>query len=177
MKNRKTDSVEEESTIDKRPWLMDWLFEIGQDIAIINHCNEKIQYLQKDIANNEGDYAEIDKIAEKINALESIIETAYESYDVKMSYIFMTVPGAVPENRCLLKHGCYKITLAEETYASQRSAVSKQNLDLAFKTFVGSISMALGIEFKECMRCLYDGIKTASDEAGENKSGAIMSIG
>lgn len=168
--------VNQESGLDKRPWLMDWLMEIGQDLAIINHCNEKLEYLAKDVENAETE-DEIDKIAEKQTALYELKKTAYDGYNVKMTYIFNSVPGAVRDQRCLLKHGCNAITLAMEADDAMRNTVSEVNLRNAYRIFASAVSIALDIEFTDCVRCLYDGVKTASDEAVKTKTGFTMSIG
>lgn len=151
--------------LDKRPWLMDWLFEIGHNMAIINHCYEKIQYLQKDIENAGLDEDLIRDLTDKIAHYHKIRELAYEAYDTEMSYLFDTIPEAQKDCRCLLKHALLKLVLAQETADVLNNAVGDINLHKSFEVFAGVVSLALGIEFNTCIRCIYDGIKNRANEA------------
>jgi hypothetical protein len=151
--------------LDKRPWLMDWLFEIGHNMAIINHCYEKIQYLQKDIENAGLDEDLIRDLTDKIAHYHKIRELAYEAYDTEMSYLFDTIPEAQKDCRCLLKHASLKLVLAQETADVLNNAVGDINLHKSFEVFAGVVSLALGIEFNTCIRCIYDGIKNRANEA------------
>lgn len=158
------------SELDKRPWLMDWLMEIGQDLAIINHCNEKLEYISKDIANAETE-EEVDELAKKMDAVYDLKEAAYDGYNIKMTFIFDSIPGAARDQRCVLKHGCNVITLAMEVDDAMHGTISEMNLRNAYRIFALSVSIALGFEFTDCIRCIYDGVKTASDKAVKSRLG------
>lgn len=149
------------SELDKRPWLMDWLFGIGHDMAIINHCYEKIQYLNADLKNGNG---KVEEIVDRLNHYHEIRRLAYKAYDLKMSYIFDEIPEAHKDDRCLLKHGSTDLILAQETSDALDNGISDENLKAEFEIFAGIVSLALGIEFKTCMRCLYDGFKKTADK-------------
>lgn len=140
---------------------MDWLFEIGHNMAIINHCYEKIQYLQKELET--ADDSRVTEIGDKINSLVEIRKLAYEAYDIEMSYIFDTIPDAERDNRCLLKHASTALVLAQETSDALDNSTGDVNLNKAFQLFAGIVSLAIGIEFNTCMRCIYDGVKSASE--------------
>lgn len=176
MRKKKVELEKTQTQLDKRPWLMDWLFEMGQDLAIINHCNEKIEYLNVDIDNSES-IEEIDNVAEKLQNYQELKRVAYDGYNEKMTYVFDSIDYADKENRCLLKHACNRITLAMEADDTLRSSVSEHNLRNAYKVFASAVSLALGIEYNSCIRCIYDGVKAASDEATKNKHGTVISIG
>lgn len=166
----------ENTDIDKRPWLMDWLFEIGHDMAIINHCREKLQYLKKDLENAGEDEKAAAAVVDKIAHYHDIRDIAYQDYDILMSFLFESIPGSQPDNRCLLKHASTKLVLAQETADSLDNSVSDQNLDLSFKIFAMAVALAFGIEFTDCMRCLYDGVKSKSDAVQHPKSGKVTKL-
>lgn len=88
-----------------------------------------------------------------------------------MSYIYEAIPEAKKDCRCLLKHTALKLVLAQETADALNNEIGDKNLNLAFKTFAGAVSLALGIEFKTCMRCIYDGVKQASEKGKEHNVG------
>lgn len=156
--------MQEENILDKRPWLMDYLMEIGQDMAIINHCCEKLQYLKKDLENAENEDA-IDIIAKKQDHFYQVKEKAYDSYNLKMTEIFDIIPNSNKDCRCLLKHACFKVTLAMEGLdARPTNPVVQTNLDLAFDLFAMAVSLAIGIDFHDCVRCIYDGVKEVSEK-------------
>lgn len=164
MKEKTNSSINEASQLDKRPWVMDWLFEIGHNMAIINHCYEKIQYLTKDIQESQSD-EEAQKLVEKLSNYHYLRELAYQDYDLQMTYLFDTIPESEKDNRCLLKHASTKLVMAQETTDSLNNSTSDRNLELSFKLFAGAVSLALGIDFHACLRCIYDGVKKASEQA------------
>lgn len=160
--------------LDKRPWLMDALLEIGQDVAMITHTREKYQYLEAEL-NALEDPSKINGIVDRMSALKEIQKNIYQSYDIKMSFI--TKEPSTKDGRCLLKHAAGKLTFAMEIDDSLDNSMSSDNLDLAFKVFAGAVSFVLGVEFKSCLRCIYDGMKATSDQlAGGNYVAATAPI-
>lgn len=166
--------TDNDGAIDKRPWLMDWLFEIGHTMAIINHCYEKLQYLKKDLENAGEDQQEADEIVDKTAHYHDIRDIAYEDYDLLMSYVFEAIPESSADARCLVKHAATKLVLAQETHDALTNDTAARNLDLSFKLFAMSVSLAFGIEFSDCMRCIYDGVKHVSEGVREAQKGIIV---
>lgn len=154
----------ENKSLDKRPWLMDWLFQIGHNMAVINHCYEKIQYLSKEVENAGDDMELVTKLTNKIAAYHEIRAAAYSAYNLEMSYIFSAIPEAQKEDRCLLKHASTDLVLAQETSDSLNNSTGDINLNQVFKVFAGVVSLALDIEFNTCIRCIYDGVAERSLE-------------
>ena len=157
------------SELDKRPWVMDWLFEIGHNMAIINHCYEKLQYLKKDIENAGLDDVLVQELTDKMAAYHEIRRLAYEYYDLEMSYLYEAIPEAQKDCRCLLKHASIKLVLAQETSDSLNNETGDMNLHKSFGIFAGIVALAFGIEFKTCMRCIYDGVKNRAEEVKKPK--------
>lgn len=153
--------------LDKRPWLMDALLEIGQDMAILTHTREKTQYLKAELNKLESsDQAGI--IVDRISALEEIRKNTYASYDTKMSFI--TQQPDSKDGRCLLKHASAKLTFAMELDDALDNPMSEDNLNLAFQVFAGAVSFVLGVEFHSCLRCIYDGMNAVSKELAGDTS-------
>lgn len=156
------DAPEASTQLDKRPWLMDALLFIGNCMASITHIREKQQYLLADLENGEIDEKDIAKAVEEINNLNTLRDEVYASYNAIMTFIMENVPGAKKEYRCLLKHTSTMLVIAIELGdAVDNGAIDETNKS-AFNSFAGAVSLALGIEFKSCIRCIYDGIKQAS---------------
>lgn len=151
------------SQLDKRPWLMDALLYIGNCLASITHIREKQQYLLADLENGEIEEIDIAKIVEEINNLNTLHDEVYAGYNSIMTFIMENIPNAKKEYRCLLKHTSTMLVMAMElSDAIDDGAIDETNKS-TFNAFAGAVSLALGIEFKNCIRCIYDGIKQASE--------------
>lgn len=146
-------------SLDKRPWLMDALLEIGQDVAIATHTREKAQYLKAEL-NRLEDASKIGEITDKLAALNEIQRNTYDSYNTKMTFIVRQ--PETKDGRCLLKHASGKLTFAMELDDALDNPMSEENLNLAFEVFAGAVSFVLGAEFHSCLRCIYDGLNSAS---------------
>lgn len=154
-----------EEQLDKRPWLMDALLYIGNSMAAITHIQEKKQYLLAEIETEE----DTDIIQQKINEisnLNDLHDEIYDGYNSVMTHI-MDLPEAKKEYRCLLKHTSTNLIIAMELADAIDGADMDEPLRKAFNGFAGAVSLALGIEFKTCIRCIYDGLK---DRSEKNKS-------
>ena len=152
-----------EDTLDKRPWLMDALLYIGNCMASITHIREKQQYLLADIESGTLENEDYIKKADELSHLNELHEQIYNGYNITMSFIMDSVPGAKKEYRCLLKHTSTMLTMALEMGDAVDNASIDDMVHSTFNAFAGAVSLALNIEFKSCIRCIYDGLKEASD--------------
>lgn len=159
------ESIKKEGELDKRPWLMDALLYIGNCMAAITHIKEKQQYLIAEIENGDDDQPTIDKKTEEIANLNMLRSNVYAGYNTMMTYIMEHIPEAKKEYRCLLKHTSTMIVMALEIGDTLDNGDSDEVIKQSFNAFAGAVSLAIGIEFKSCIRCIYDGMKKTSDEA------------
>lgn len=148
---------------------MDSLLYIGNCMAAITHIKEKQQYLISEIENGDITDAERDAKTEEISNLNTLREDTYSGYNTMMTYIMESIPNAKKEYRCLLKHASTMLVMSLEIGDSLDNGESDSVITDSFKSFAGTVSLALGIEFKNCIRCLYDGIKTASEKVSSKK--------
>ena len=155
--------MEEQDKLDKRPWLMDALLYIGNCMASITHIREKQQYLIADLENGAVEETKIAEVTEEIANLNELRNEVYAGYNSIMTFIMESVPNAKREYRCLLKHTSTMIVMAMELGDAVDDGVIDEMTKHTFNSFAGAVSLALGIEFKSCIRCIYDGIKQASE--------------
>lgn len=160
-----TQQTQEEVGPGKRPWLMDALLYIGNCMAAITHIREKQQYLTAEIEDGGGEIGSRVEKTDEIANLNNLRNEIYDGYNTVMSYIMDNVPGAKKEYRCLLKHTATMLVISMELGDAINNATSDSATNSAFSAFAGAVSLSLGIEFKTCIRCLYDGMKDASDNA------------
>lgn len=149
--------------LDKRPWLMDALLYIGNCMASITHIREKQQYLLADIDNGVVAEEDLAKTVDEISNLNTLHDEVYSGYNTMMTFIMGKIPEAKKEYRCLLKHSSTMLIMAMELQDAVNDGEIDEMAKSTFNAFAGVVSLALGIEFKSCIRCIYDGIRQASE--------------
>lgn len=148
-----------------RNYLLDLAISIMHDGADEWHAVEEINFLSQQIKNTPAELKEIIKEYEEKLAVakKEIIEDARLRQE-KTDFLAAKSPNWTYKRRCRVKHTGVSACTMLETYIADPTEEAFELTCKSLQKFFRELSRAMGMEVKDCGRCLNDSLNGIADQ-------------
>lgn len=140
-----------------RGYVFDLVNSIANDLSTVNHLSEAVYGVESLLSDAEGEERE-KLLSTKENYLK-LLEQALELRRAKMIMLKETAEQHDPKMWCPLKHSIEGYMEAMEVYQAEKTPRSYRLMIDSMSLMSGVLSLFLGMELENCMRCLSDQLK------------------
>lgn len=140
-----------------RGHIFDLVNSIANDLATVNHLTEALYGVESLLSDAEGDERD-DLLNTKYN-YSKLLENALELRRAKMVMLKESAIDHDPKMWCPLKHSIEGYMEAMEVYQADKTPRSYKLMVDSMSLMSGVLSLFLGMELENCMRCLADALK------------------